>query len=117
MLGLTELPLSWKIAGAALLALALAIVVGVAYGKGRASGAADCRAAAAEAVAKQQAADKALSDKLLDRQKGALDALHAQALSSLQKVQRAPITNDCGAVMRDASHSVQSIVRGSASAP
>ena len=117
MLGLTALPLAWKVAGAALLALAVAIAFGVVYAKGISTGEAKCQAAVAQALAKQQADDKALSDKLLDRQKGALDALHAHALSSLQRVTNAPITSTCGPVQRDASRSVQSIVRGSAEAP
>lgn len=113
MLGLVALPTAWKVAGAALLALALVIAFGVTYAKGRHDGSAACEASVAKAVAKQQADDKALSDKLLDRQRGALDALHAQALSSLERVAHAPITSTCGPTMRGASAGVRDIVRGS----
>lgn len=117
MLGLAALPGTWKIAGAAIGALLIVLACVGLYIKGRSDGGTACEANVAKAVAKQQADDKALSNKILDRQKSALDALHAQALSSLQKVQNAPITSSCGPVQRDASYGVRAIVRGGPASP
>lgn len=97
--------------------LAIVIALGVAYGKGRGDGKASCEAAVAQAVAKQQAADKALSDKLLTTQKTVLETLHARSLAEQAKVANAPITRDCGPVMRDSSRSVRDIFRGGAAHP
>lgn len=110
---LIALPLAQKAGVYAIGALAVVLILLGVFAYGIHYGSAECKAGVAAAVAKQQADDKALSDTLLTRQKGALDALHTQTLSALQKVSSAPITNTCGPVQRDASHSVQSIVRGS----
>lgn len=101
----------------AMIALAFVIATGWAYLHGRHDGKASCEAAVAQAVAKQAADDKALSAKLLTEQKTKLETLHAKSLSEQAKVANAPVTRDCGPVMRDASRSVRSLLRGGPSAP
>ncbi len=114
---LAALPLAWRVAGG--LALVLALLGGALglYFKGRADGNASCRAAVAEAVAEQERKDKELSEKLLGTQKAVLDHLHGQALAELSKVNNAPVTKDCGPVMRGASHGVRDIIGGGTAHP
>ncbi len=68
----------------------------------------------AEAVARQEQQDRALSASLLAEQKQRLDTLHAQALSDLKVVSNAPVTKDCGPVLRAASRSVRQLIAGTA---
>src|SRR5437660_238650 len=111
------LPLSWKLAAGAIGLLIVALLLGALYAKGRSDGSAACQAAVARAVGKQQEADKALSDKLLGAQKQALDSIHGQAMTALQRISIAPVTSTCGPVERDASASVRAIIRGGSPLP
>jgi len=90
--------------------LALTIALAVAYFEGRSDGKASCEAAVAQAVAKQQKADKELSDNLLNTQKTVLESLHAASLSAQAKVASAPVTRDCGPVMRESSRAIRALI-------
>jgi hypothetical protein len=71
---------------------------------------ADDQAKIARALAEQEQQDRALSARLLEQQRDNLNRLHAQALVSLRKISDAPVSKDCGPVMRDASRSVRQLI-------
>lgn len=114
---LSKLPVAWRVAGALGAVLAAVVGLGVVYAKGRADGKAVIEAKVAEAVAEQERKDKELSGRLLETQRVVLDELHGRAVAELRKVNNAPITRDCGPVMRDASRGVQSVIRGGPAQP
>jgi hypothetical protein len=72
------------------------------------------QARVAAAVAEQARRDRVLSAELLEAQRRQLDALHAETVSQLKVMANAPVTNDCGPVMRAASHGVRAVLGGGA---
>ena len=77
---------------------------------------ADFRMNQAAAVLTQQRHDAELSAELVGRQAERLALLHDQTLTSLRRLADAPLTRDCGPVMRDASRSLRALFSGSAGA-
>jgi len=108
------LPFTWKLAAGAIGLLIVGLMLAALYAKGRSDGSAACQAAVARAVVKQQEADKALSDKLLNAQRQALDSIHGQAMTALQRISSAPVTDTCGETMREASKAVRALLAPSA---
>lgn len=68
----------------------------------------------AEAVLAQQRRDAQLSAELVAQQADRLARLHDQTLISLRRLADAPVTRDCGPVMRDASRSLRALFGGGA---
>jgi multidrug resistance efflux pump len=69
-----------------------------------------------EAVLAQQQRDAQLSAELVIQQADRLARLHDQTLTSLRRLADAPVTRDCGPVMRDASRSLRALFGGGAGA-
>ena len=108
------LPTALRIAPWAIAALCLAFGL---VERGNASAAradlANYQAAAAKAVAGRVIADQKKSAELLAAQAEKLTALHAEALSNVQKALNAPRTDTCGPSVRDAARSVRDALRRS----
>lgn len=75
---------------------------------------ADFKARQVEAVLAQQQRDAQLSAGLVAQQADRLARLHDQTLNSLRRLADAPVTRDCGPVMRDASRSLRALFGGGA---
>lgn len=76
---------------------------------------ADFKVRQAEAVLAQQRRDAQLSAELVAQQADRLARLHDQTLTSLRRLADAPVTRDCGPVMRDTSRSLRALFGGGAS--
>ena len=77
---------------------------------------ADFKMNQAAAALAQQRRDAELSAELVGRQAERLALLHDQTLTSLRRLADAPLTRDCGPVMRDASRSLRALFGGGAGA-
>ena len=75
---------------------------------------ADFKMTQAAAALAQQRRDAELSAELVGRQAERLALLHDQTLTSLRRLADAPLTRDCGPVMRDASRSLRTLFGGGA---
>ena len=76
----------------------------------------DFKTRQAEVALAQQRRDAQLSAELVAEQAGRLTRLHDQTLNSLRRLADAPVTRDCGPVMRDASRSLRALFGGGAGA-
>ena len=72
------------------------------------------RTIAVKILHKRFVRDAELSAELVGRQAERLALLHDQTLTSLRRLADAPLTRDCGPVMRDASRSLRALFGGSA---
>ena len=77
---------------------------------------ADFKMTQAAAALAHQRRDAELSAELVGRQAERLALLHDQTLTSLRRLADAPLTRDCGPVMRDASRSLRALFGGGAGA-
>jgi len=117
MLGLTELPTIYKVAGVLGILLLLTVGAGILYGKGRSDGAAACQAGQAKAVADaQQKADK-LANELIIAQAQAMATTEKVTTVYRDRITNAPQTNTCGDALRDAAAGVLEQLRGGQAGP
>lgn len=115
---IAALPLSWKLAGAAIGLLLIGLALGGIYVKGRSDGAAQCAAEQAQAIAKAQKQADDLADQLAVARQQAMAVTENKAVSYVDRIKMVPTPpKDCASDerMRIGSEGVRDLILGGGS--